>query len=256
MRRLILAVTLVAAACVNASSSTDSSSPTSLTTTTSTTTTSTTAPAPPPGEPPEITRFTRFEAGQAYRASLPGAGTEFVLNFQLDGWQVGAIGATTGTFVHLQNSSPAPGVQVGVVAFMADGPADPIIEWFANHPDIPNGTTPPNAAMVGGLNAVTFDVQVLGQERTALPACGALVSFPGASEDLPDGELWTEEVLGCTWSRIWVVDVDGVSITMTGGAGLRSLDPQGMREISEFELFLDDFIHAITFCTEATPCDD
>ncbi len=70
------------------------------------------------------------------------------------------------------------------------------------------------------------------------------------------GGLASMEVWGCTWSRVWTIDVEGVTITAVGMAHIDDLDPDQIWRIEDLQPLLDEFINAISFCTEATPCDD
>ena len=71
------------------------------------------------------------------------------------------------------------------------------------------------------------------------------------------GGFYREGILACTWTRIWVVDVEGVSVTVFGSAGYfdNDLDTGRVWQLEEILPHLEDFEDAVTFCTEVTPCD-
>jgi hypothetical protein len=67
------------------------------------------------------------------------------------------------------------------------------------------------------------------------------------------GGAFSVDLVGCAWNRVWLVDVEGITVTLTVGPDVRTKDE--INELGELGRYVDDFIAAITFCTDATPCD-
>lgn len=249
MRRLILAFALVIAAC--GSSAGDSGESTSLSTTTTTTSTTTTTTSSStttttlPATQQEITRFTKFEPGVPYRGSVP---IDYQVRFERGGWKVQVVGAELERFIVFENDEPAPGAQAMIVLFSSDP-----LEHVRNHPLRGELTERPDE-MLGGHVARSLDLYVPPREgeSAVFPPCAAQVHF-GDDRDF-QGTGWTADLTGCAWNRVWAVTVDDVVVTVAVGPFEREEDTEN--PISEFQELLDDFVNAITFCTEATPCDE
>ena len=105
----------------------------------------------------------------------------------------------------------------------------------------------------GALQGVTIDVVMTPIETTS--GCPPLVLFT-ANDQTGSTEVALEP---CATSRVWVTDIGGSVIVLFGtdnvGPALRFSEGYEP-DMEELDRLYVDFIHAITFCTEAAPCDD
>lgn len=154
-----------------------------------------------------------------------------------------------GTYFSFENHADFPEKTAGIT----------VILWNANETigDVAeryraldmDGSTESTRTTIGGLDALQLDVLASPTpESFSSPCVGAILStHPNV-----------DSVMACTWSRIWVIDVDGLSVSVIGSAGRyggHGLDPENVWQIEDFEAFLDDFLAHFRFCTAATPCD-
>lgn len=258
MRRLTLLV-LVLAACGGTTEAPPSTSSTTVAQTTSTTVTATTTTSEPVGLE-LLTRFARLEPGVRYlHEGWPGQiVAPFVIEVGLSGWRVDEIGSG---FVQFRNGETDPGIRAAVVAFMPNESVATVIDDLTS-PQRAADLTEPQPIAIGKVEGVTADLSVLVDlDNVGVPpnlvgadtACigeGAVLFEEGTGQE----QSWFQILAGCAWNRVWVLDVDGLSMTVTVSPDVLSRDT--INELSELGLYPDDFINAITFCTEATPCDD
>lgn len=260
MRRLIVAIALLAAACGGAgaetnntvsSTSTTVTSPTSTTSSTSTTTT--TSPSTTTTSLPESIPLprSRLRAGVTYTGSLDIAGLDFELTPDLENWRVVGRG-DTGRFVRFENTSATPGADLLLMAWQFESEPAAVLASILESEEVGDATEISDG-FVAQLPTKSVDIWV--PPVGSVPCAQAIPVVADASGG-SIGSASTEWILACTWGRVWAIDVNGVTITIVGTANDQSLDPESPRLIEEFEPLLDDFINAITFCTEATPCDD
>lgn len=256
MQRLILAFLLLTAACGTSGSEPTASEP-SMTTTSTTPNTTTTTTIPPPISIP-IGDTTRFSPGSAYTGTLAVVDVEFRFEFQLEGWRVIDRGVGEGKFVTIGNTSTTPGAEILLMAWMPASDPDAVVSWFLDHPNLADATTR-QGTEVSGLPATVVDIRVANAAPDSSSQCWGqirVVADAARGTNTPGG-VASQEIWACTWTRIWVIKVDGVSLTVAGMAHRDDveIDPEMPWQIEDFEPLLDDFISAITFCIESTPCD-
>ena len=230
MRRLIVAIALLTVACSGGDVSSDNtetttSSKTSPTTTSTTTTTSSTTTTTTVSAPIPIFPTTNFSAGTTYEGILAG-GLRYQLMFLEDGWEVEVIGQELQEFIHFINTSfERASAEVGLVLFMANQSTSAVSSFFLDHENIAE-TTQPTQAEVAGFPAQTLDVRVEpGPSGGAGPNSPCLQRVGLTSDRVQNGTVWVEEVLGCTWTRIWIVDLDGITVTIYGSRWFEELAP-------------------------------
>ena len=252
MRRMLLALLLVTAAC---SSSTTQSVPSTTATSVSPPEPTTTEAAPSDSTTttttPRMTinRNTVFEPGVRYVGDVP---VQYQLAVRLDGWQVEEVGMELKQFVEFFNDSDDTGARAAIVLFRANSTSQEIIDYFVEHPAVAE-TTDISPVTVGGHPGLTVDVSVPPnrEESQGDRPCEFLVGL--VDELHPINGAWTQDVVGCSWNRIWAIELDDFTITLTVGPNER--EPDTLNQIEEFRPFLDDFINGIVFCTRTSPCD-
>lgn len=252
---VVLAVLL--AGCGSGSQAMSTSSPsTASTTSTTMRVPPTTVSTPELRAVEELTTLTRLQPGITYRHS--GLETPFTISPELDGWAVGEIGRR---FIQLESNHPdaGPGVVATVMLFR---PSDSIEEVAAllTSSEIASDTSPSEAMTIGTLEGITFDLLVLPDPDNTLlprnlggdPECALLAELFAERIDRVGG-AFSVDLVGCAWNRVWLIDVDGITVLLTVGPDVRTKDE--INELTELGPYVDDFIDAITFCTEEPQCD-
>lgn len=264
--RLIVAVFALAAACSQGAEASDPTTTTSPATPSSSTTTAavaasttTSTTADPEAAGPEILNvLTSLVPGNAYIHE--GMGVPFTITPQLDGRAVEEIGDA---FVQLKNDSPdaGPGVVATVMLFMANDSIDTLIDVYTDSSMVDEATDA-KTTTVGGIDGTSIDVLVppdLDNTETKPrnlsgdPECTLLAELFVEQIDRL-GWPFSLDFVGCAWNRIWLVNISGATMTLTVGPDVRTKEE--INELNELGPYVDDFISAITFCIEATPCDD
>ena len=148
---------------------------------------------------------------------------------------------------------------MAVMVWMADESPDSVISWFIDNPGVEQ-TSGMNRTAVAGFEATRVDLLQFPRESEQFgPLCTdagiGLASDTSAVSGTPGGVLTTTLEL-CTWSRVWAINIEGVTVVLTGHAALDRLDPAVTWRVDDFEPLLDDFTNALTFCTESTPCEN
>lgn len=137
------------------------------------------------------------------------------MEFDLDGWRVDAVGVSLGNFIYFENLSPDLPVDVGVSInmWMEDQSLATVARWFQSL-EMVESATEPERAVVGGSDALQFDL-LLGPTGDPNPstACFGYILF---DETTITGETWRQGPLACTWTRFWIVDVDGLAVSVYG----------------------------------------
>ena len=226
-----------------------SSTPTSVTSAQAgTTTTSTTSVLAGPIDLDDG-KFTLFEPGVTYfhdDFAIP-----IRLVFQEVGWREQVLGTR---FMVIDNTAPdgGRGAHMHIGLFADGGGVEAALDQIGAHPQSRVGLE--FTFQTDTLEGITFDVVMGPNEATS--GCPPLVLF---TEPDPSGGTAEVALEPCATSRVWLTDIEGSVIVMFGtdnvGPGLRFSEGYE-QDMSELDRLYSDFINAITFCTEATPCDD
>lgn len=251
MRRVTLAIAVLLAACGTADGGAAASTTTSLTTTTTAAgaadSTTTTFVAAGPVDLDDG-RFTLFEPGVTYFHD--DFAVPIQLAFQEGGWKEQTLGTR---FMVIDNTAPdgGRGAHMHIGLFATDGGIAAALDHIEAHPQSRVGSE--FSFQTDKLEGITFDVGMTEIEETT--GCPPLVLFTE-----PDSAGGTAEIAlePCATSKVWLTDIDGSVIVIFGtdnvSPGLRFSEGYEP-DMSELDRLYGDFINAITFCTEGTPCD-
>lgn len=200
---------------------------------------------------------TRFEPGVLY--SLPYMMVDTTLLFSTPGWETRVVGQfpsvlISDRFMVIESPSSAdtPGAVMQVIFHDSDTSTTEVAQQFESWPrrlfftpepgSIVPETSESRPAEVGPHSGVTFDL-VFGGEERGDESCVDVFLFE-------IGEQFMGEVLleGCTWHRLWIVDVEENPVLITGSPGLHyeygTARPVS-NHLDELEPAFDEFIAAL-----------
>lgn len=255
MRRcLVVACALVTVACAaeSVSSPTSTTTPDAApatevadTTTPSTVVTTTSAPATTTTVAPDREQISPRAMGPlplrpgvtyVHDFALPWAVT-----FDRDGWLLDFAGDRYVAFLN-EVGDRSVSVSVTVLPFKT---TDDLLTFVLDHPKSIEVTTPATTSL-GGFDAVTVDVLVPEDTGPTDPdnQCWAPNAGPVLYEQLGvDGRLYPSVLVGCAWNRVWIADVDGISVVVHGAdIGGQPDEPASLEPILPV---IDEFLAAI-----------
>jgi hypothetical protein len=188
--------------------------------------------------PSNATTLLNVQPGRIYTYDLNVVGLKF--RFGEAGWRFVFVGAQTIAVWH--RSEPV----AAFVAFRADGP-EALVAEIASHEEVVNLTTP-KPRSVGGVDGVVFELESVETE-SLLPgphvnsgwACGGPQI---AGEEVDRGRMLAT-LVGCSENRVWIGDVDGVSVVVI--VGNSSGEPDQLGSLAEIEPLTEEFLTALTF---------
>ncbi len=249
VRRSLLALMLLMAACsgsdadATSTTTTSTTGPSTTSTTTSTTTlTTTTEPGPVDlAITPPLGNRSRLTPGTIYRHDywlVP-----IFLEFQEPGWVV----SVRERLMLFDNEQREP-VVGGQIALVTDSPS--VIVGALDAEDSTSGRTELRKTSLGGLPAETFDILItepdIGEQLRAQFGCTGPTLVERTVDDV---EL--VNLPGCAWNRIWLIEVEGGTIVVTA-ADLTVYNenpsklPESFPELDAIEPVLAELEAAIT----------
>lgn len=128
--------------------------------------------------------------------------------------------------------------------FLPQQSSDQLTSFFLEHEEVVDATDP-QATIVGGLEATTFDVLIGSRDGIPRPT-GPFpwTGFALAEEIMADGQPAQNWMVGCAWNRIWIVDLGSVSLVVH--AGDASGTPDEVATLAASESAIEELLAAIT----------
>ena len=165
------------------------------------------------------------------------------LRFDQEGWTVDLVGDR---MVGFQNDAGDHSIAV-YLTFMPFDSVEELLAFVQNH-DKTIEVTDPVSVEVAGREAVSVDVLVPpGRVGSAPEECWSPVAGPSWYEQMTvDGIGYPSVLVGCAWNRVWLMEVDDVSVVIHAGdvGGDPDAEPMALEPV---EPLIDEFLAAITF---------
>ena len=246
MRRLVVGLGLLVAACSGGTAETTTAvapattaSPASTTSTAEApTTTSTTVSEEVELVPRNATAPLNIQANRLYTYNLNVVSMQF--RFDEEGWRFVFVGSQAIAVWH--RSQPV----AAFVAFRADQ-LDALVAEIASHEEVHDLTAPKDTS-IGGVNGVVFEL-VSVETDSLLPGphvnsgweCGGPQI---AGEEVHSGRMLAT-LVGCSANRVWIAGVDGMSVVVI--IGNSSGEPDEIGSLDDLDALIDEFLASITF---------
>lgn len=202
---------------------------------------------------------TQFDTDVLY--SLPYMLVDTTLRFTTPGWATATVGQVPSVLISDRfmvidspNLGAAPGAIMQVIFYDSDTTTAEVDQQFESWPRRPFFTPEPGRivpevserrpAEVGAHSGVTFDLAFGGGER------GDVFCFDIYLFDVGEQFLGEVNLAGCTWHRLWIVDVNGNPVLITGSPRLQygyGTARPTTNHLDELSSAFDEFIEGLAF---------
>lgn len=165
----------------------------------------------------------------------------FAVTFERDGWLADFVGERWLSFLNEDGDRP---LWVAVTFKPFDEPEN-LLAFVVEHPKSIE-VTEVEETVFAGFDAVTVDVLVPPETSEGFDPCWGPSAGPIWHEELGvNGGLYPSVLVGCAWNRVWIVDVDGVSVVVHAGdvGGV----PDEQMPLEPVEPLIEEFLDAVSF---------